>query len=179
MGNRKGGDGGSRIYLAIMVSGLAVLAAMVAYVQLAPAKKIPPEMRRPEANRPAPPREVQVPQPRFEDGELKFDTTRLETKPGEDPMVAALNGFLRASRIASEEARCVGVRREGDVAVLEFSAPFAQTYGSEDEQALLAGIARTLRQFPGVRRFRLTTGGKPLDSIGNIDLSEPLALSDF
>ncbi|MCX7799351.1 MAG: GerMN domain-containing protein [Fimbriimonadales bacterium] len=179
MGGRKSGEGGSRIYLGILVAGLAVLAAVAAYVQLAPAKRVPPEMRRPEAGRPGPAREVQVPQPRFEDGELKFDSKSLMTKPGEDPAVAALNGFLRASRIAPQEARCVAVRREGDVAVLDFSAPFAQTYGSEDEQALLAGIAKTLRQFPGIQRFRLAVDGKPLDSLGNIDLSEPLALSDF
>jgi hypothetical protein len=61
MGNRKSGDGGARLYLAIMVVGLVVLAAVAAYVQLAPATKIPPEMRRRTPDQAETRREVQVP----------------------------------------------------------------------------------------------------------------------
>ncbi len=181
MGNRKGADGGSRLYLAIIAFGLAVLAGVAAYVQLAPATKVPPEVRRDDSARSASPatRDVRVLTPRYEDGDLRFDSKPLQARPGEEPMQAAINGFLEGAKITPPDAKCLSVRRQGDLAVLDFSGPFGQTYGAEDEQALLSGIAKTLAQFPEVKRFQVTVEGKPIETLGNIELTEPLAISEF
>lgn len=181
MGRTKRADGGSRLYLAIIVVGLAVLAAVAAYVQLAPAKKVPEAIRRAESADRAvrPSQEVNVLTPRYEDGDLKFESKPLRTERGQDPMLAAINGFLAEAKVAPAEAKCRSARREGDLVVLDFSAAFGQTYGAEDEQTLLGGIANTLAQFPGVKRFRITVEGRPIETLGNIELTDPLAISDF
>lgn len=181
MGRTKRADGGSRIYLAIIVIGLAVLAAIAAYVQLAPAKKVPEAIRRTELGGQATQqaKEVRVLTPRYEDGNLRFDSRPVRPEPGQDPVMAAINGFLSEARVAPPEAKCLSARREGDLVTLDFSAPFGQTYGAEDEQTLLGGIAKTLAQFPGVERFRITVEGRPIETLGNIDLTDPLAISDF
>ncbi|HCD99804.1 MAG TPA: hypothetical protein DER07_02040 [Armatimonadetes bacterium] len=181
MGRTKRADGGSRLYLAIIVVGLAVLAAIAAYVQLAPATKVPEAIRRTESSGQAtqPPKEVRVLTPRYEDGNLRFESKPIRPERGEDPMLAAINGFLAEAKVAPPEAKCRSARREGDLVVLDFSAAFGQTYGAEDEQTLLGGIAKTLAQFPGVKRFRITVEGRPIETLGNIELTDPLAISDF
>jgi spore germination protein GerM len=158
-----------------MLVGAAVLASVVHYVKDSPAASVPPERHRSQED-PAQglrsPDKVTVYRPRYEGDDLVFDKTTKATKE-EDPKVFALNEYLKSLPMVPKEARVRSVKVKAGVATVDFTAAFATTYGTEDEQTVVKGLLTTLGQFEDVNEAVLTVEGRPLDTLGHLDLAGP------
>lgn len=163
------------------VAVLGVCAALVGgltyYVAAGPGRQVPDELKRPdkaEQDKGGPTEGVTVLKPKFEkDGSLGFDKRTHTPSPGQDPMVAAVNEYLKGVPAVPKDAQLLSAKVEGGIAMLNFNTAFASGYGTEDEQAIVNGVLASMAQFPGVSQVQFMVDGKPLDSLGNIDLSGP------
>lgn len=111
--------------------------------------------------------------PKYEGYDLKFETRNATVPSGQDPRVFAVNEYLKASNVAPADSQLLSITIEGSTATLDFNSAFNQTYGTDDERTLLNGILRTLGQFPQIEKALFTINGKPFETMGNIDLTEP------
>jgi spore germination protein GerM len=80
---------------------------------------------------------------------------------------------LHARGLGDKSARVIGIDVRNGTAFLAFNPAFEQTYGTSDEGIVLNGILRTLSQFPEIEKVQFEIDGKPMDTLGNIDLSQP------
>ena len=183
MSNRKTNGPSNAGVLATAVLALAVVGGLAYYVKQSPAGNIPHEElkpdRRPQDAAPAQRSPQQTDTaviftPRFEGATLHFEHTEVPVPAGEDPMVFAINEYLKLSDIADAGARLLSVRVDDGTATLNFSGQFAQTQGSMDEGTLVQGIQRTMGQFEGIRQLVFQAEGKPIESLGHLELSEPI-----
>ena len=181
MANRKPRQPSRAPAVVMLVVALGVVAALAAYIKLAPADRVPQEERRPDAvsdlqggrrSHPAGPT-IDVPIPSFVNGELTFQPSREAVPDGEEPRAYAVNAFLQASRIADSSVRVLGVDLKDGIARLDFSDGFEQSQGSMDEATLVKGIRAALGQFPDVQSVEFYVSGKRVDELGHLDLSEP------
>lgn len=185
MASKKQKKSGSPM-IALMVVGLLGLGALAAYVKFGGADKVPQEVRRveslqkrdPAAQKDVTPTEqtvsVDLFTPSRESEELKFSKHQSDVPAGEDPRLFALNHFLQVSKIADPKAKAVGIQVKDGVALIDVSPEFNQTYGTFDEEAMLKGMGTTLAQFKEIERFQFFVEGKPITTLGNVDLSEPI-----
>jgi spore germination protein GerM len=81
-----------------------------------------------------------------------------------------------ASNPIPEGTRLLGLTVENGLATVDLSREFQDNFvgGSQGEALVVGTILRTLGQFPEVRRIRILVEGKPIDSLGHLDLSGPL-----
>lgn len=180
MSKANGGESGSRTYLSLVVVGLLVLIGVAIYVQFAPAKKVPEDLRiRNDSGQAEKADDVKVFTPEYNDGNLKFEQKPTHSPEGQDPVVFAINGFLQSSKVAAPDAKCLSAKQQGDTMILDFNAPFHQTYGTEDEQTLLVGLGKTVGQFKGVRKVQILVEGKPIETLGNVELTVPVPINGF
>lgn len=170
--------------------GVCVVGGLAAYIQTTPnAREMPQSERRATrgdtprtatteaAGQDRPKGRVEVLKPEYVDGDLRYTKSSAQTPRGQDERVFAVNEFLRATGLMPGGARAVSCVVEGGVATIEFSPEFDQTYGTEDERTIVDGVLRALAQFEGVRSVQFQVGGKPMETLGNIDLSRPLKIS--
>lgn len=111
--------------------------------------------------------------PKYDEGGLKFDRKEGSVPAGGDAKVQVVNDYLDKIPAVPKEAQLIDVKMEGTTAVLNFNDAFRSGYGTEDEQIIVKGILTALAQFPEVQTALFKINGQPLDSLGNIDLSEP------
>lgn len=169
------------LFAATVVAGLAM------YVKLAPADKVPAQEHRDNAvSRPAPQIDVTTKRSGAIDGRVevfaaqpdgdgvKFTSRTVAVPDGEDAKTFAVNEFLKSSNIPDTDARLLSVSVEDRVAKLYFNAAFEGGYGTMDEGVLLEGLGRSLGQFAEVDKFEIFVDGKPLDSLGNVELESGL-----
>lgn len=152
---------------------------MGAYVLTTPdAQKVPVPLRRETSRRPKAPisSSVNVMMPEIKGGQLRL-SKRSETAPkGEDPRIFVVNEYLRQLHekgLGDSKARAIGIDLMDGVAHISFNPAFEQTYGTDDEGVILNGIAASLGQFPDIEKIQYEVEGKPMDSLGNVDLTEP------
>jgi len=112
-------------------------------------------------------------EPVSDSGQLHFAKKAVEVPDGEDAKVFVVNQFLQDTKIADPGARLLSVDIQSGVASLYFNGAMNQTHGTDDESALLNGILTNLGQFPDVRNVLFYAQGKPIESFGNVDLTEP------
>lgn len=72
--------------------------------------------------------------------------------------------------------RLRGVKLEGGVATVDFSQELVRNFGggSAGELMLVYSLVNSLTQLPGVHAVRLSVEGKPLETLGHLDLTEPV-----
>lgn len=149
--------------------------------------------RKPGA-RPAPPqppqkKETVVPKPdtvkvyrvAVEDNQTKLRPTEKVVPQGQDPAETALRCLIEQgnkSDLANpipEGTRLLGFEVEGDLATVNLSREFRDNFagGSEEEGLTIGAILRTLGQFPNIKRVVFLVEGKPLETLGHLDLSGP------
>lgn len=175
MARRKKSKSGDKSVWALLALGVGVVGALAAYVKFTPADRVPEPLRRPSvaARQPAPKAsEVWVFAPHPQGVEVGFDRTLMPVPQGDDPKVYATNEFLSKSKIAPEEARLVSAQVVEGEAQLHFNRAFDTTYGTTDEAALIQGLQRTFGQFSEVASLRFYVEDTPMETTGNIDLSE-------
>ncbi len=165
----------ARLAWPLLLVSVVATGALAHYVLNSPKTPVepPPSVRQKLADKAATPREsVRVPTPIYQDDTLRFKSETRKTTAGVDPRVEAVNAFLAQVKAVPRDARLVSVKVSNGTATLDFTDAFRQTYGTEDEQVVLNGLLETLKQFEEIRYVRLTAGGEPIDSLGNVDLTE-------
>lgn len=188
MASKKQKKSGSPM-IALMAVGVLGLGALAAYVKFGGADKVPTEVRRVESlQKKDPPAgktaheettqktTVELFTPSRDSEELKFTKHQSDVPEGEDARLFALNHFLRESKIADPKAKVVGIQVKDQVALIDASPEFNQTYGTFDEEAILKGISITLAQFKDIEKVQFFVEGKPVTTLGNVDLSEPISV---
>lgn len=60
------------------------------------------------------------------------------------------------------------------IATLSFNPAFESGYGTDDERTMIEGLQRTMGQFTDVQKIEIVVDGKNIESLGNIEISEPL-----
>jgi hypothetical protein len=177
-------NSGTKAIWVLLLIGVAGAAALAAYVRLTPAQHVPPEMRAAPHDtvaskvdrRPADQERthVDILTPEVSGTDLHLKTQRQQVPQGENPMTYAVNQFLKNSHIVDDKAKAIGVQVKAGVAYIDFTPSFRQTYGSLDERTLLQGICTTLGQFPNVNKVQFQVDGQPLESLGNVELTDPI-----
>lgn len=175
----------------VILFSVGALAASMAYVITGPYRQLQRPSQEAEAasggvKDPAPPAEQQVKTddpkrtqpvvkvtPKFNNGELKFQTSASKARPGTNAYVDVVNDFLEQVPAVPKEARLISVKMEGGVAMLDFSPEFNRTYGTDDERTVVNGVLAALAQFNEIKRVQFLAGGKPIETLGSIDLTEP------
>lgn len=173
MSTRKGG--GIAWKGALLLALTLITAGLVLYVKYGlPGWKPTPESAQTEQKAPQdkPPLQVTVPVPKAKDGTVEWSTTTVQGIDGEDPVVTAVNAFLASTSIAAKDARLLNVSYQGGVIVLNFSAAFARTYSTDDENTLLRGIFRAVQENSNAKSIRFLVDGRPLETLGGYDLTE-------
>ena len=182
MSNPKGPS--NRILLAVSLFTVMVVGGLAAYVKLAPADKVPAEEHRDQlSQKPAPQvditakrtdsevTDVFVYTPRASGETTVFEGELVAVPAGVDAKVFAVNKFLEVSKIVEPTARLLSVSVEDGVAKLSFNAAFEGGYGSGDEGVLIEGLSRSLGQFKEISKYEVFVDGKPLDSLGSVELA--------
>lgn len=156
--------------IAAILGALIVLAGVTSYALLSP-RQIPQELSRNQQIEK--PRQVTQLTPKYDTGNLTFEESKAVAPAGVDPMVQVINDYLAKVPAVPKEAKLLDVKMEGPTAVLNFNSAFRAGYGTEDEQIIVQGVLSSLAQFSEVQNVLFKIEGQPLESLGNIDLSEP------
>lgn len=79
------------------------------------------------------------------------------------------------SGIFPEPVRLLGVSVDGNVAAVDFSAELRDfRSGSAGEIMLIYSVVNTLTEWPGIEAVRFLVAGEPIDTLGHLDLTEPV-----
>ena len=159
------------LYIGIIC--MAFAAGIGTYIVQSPGRNVREEVKSSVETKPDNSSEVKVYSPRYEGDKLKLDPGIQHTIKDEDPKVFAINAFLKTLKVVPKDAVAKTCIVANGTATIDFSPAFETSYGTEDEQTILKGIMTTMSQFKGVKFVKMTVGGKTLESIGNVDLTEP------
>ncbi len=182
MSNPKGPS--RKALFVVTLVAVTMVGSLAAYVKLTPADKVPAAEHRDTIAQRNEPKidikshrvgseasEVLVFAPKANGDSVSFESSKVAVPVGEDPHVFAVNEFLRISQIVEPSAKLLSVSVEDGIAKLSFNAAFEGGYGSGDEQVLIEGLTRSLGQFNDVTKFEILVDGKPLDSLGSVELA--------
>ena len=150
----------------VLVLAAVVVLGIAAYVKFAPADEIPVEEETLVDG------SVTLVIPTYDEN-LDFRSEPVKVPEGVDQTVFAVNLFLDQL----DDVGSGGVERielNNGIASVYFSSEFRRSYGTEDEQILVNGLLVTLGQFPEIDFVKFYAGGRPLETFGNIDLTDPL-----
>lgn len=149
-----------------------------AYVLTTPiAQHVPPALRR--ATKVAakePDNEMRVVPHASASGGTKFDTAAIKFPPGVDHRVYLVNDFLgqlHGKGLGNPDAKAIGIDVRDGTAYLDFNRAFDQSTGTSDEGTILNGILLVLGQYPDIDNVQFEVEGKPMESLGNVDLTTP------
>lgn len=167
----------------LLVASLSV-GALSVYAGRSPANKVPAEARRTErlpehqgdksANK-AKEGQVSVPQPEYDkDGNRTFNNISRPVPAGQDKYQFALNTYLESTKITSNAARVTSASLQGDTLVVTFSPEIMGGYGSEDESTLINGLLLTAGQFDEVQKMVFKIGDDEIDSLGHVEIANPM-----
>ena len=162
----------SKAPLVVGILGLALVGTLAAYIVNSPGRVVdePAQSRGASNSKPA---DVKVYTPSYEKGELKLKSTSTKPVEKQDPHVLAVNSFLEQLKMVPKDARLLSCKVSEGTATLDFSPAFETTYGTEDEQTVLKGVLTTMGQFDDVKGVRFTVAGRGLETLGNVDLTQP------
>ncbi len=155
-------------------------------------QRIGSPIREPEApptaqREPTPPpteektREVKVFRVVVENNEPRLKSS-VQSVPDGDPIRSALSKLVEQGSNGGtvnpipKGTKLLGVEVKDGLAKVDFSREFRDNFagGSEGEALVIAVILRTMDQFDEVKKVQILVEGKPIDSLGHADLSEPL-----
>jgi len=131
------------------------------------------------------PKKVKVYRVAVENNQPKLRATESDVRPGESPPEAALRRLIEQGDTADlanpipKGTRLLGLKVEDGLATVNLSREFRDNFsgGSEAEGLTIGAILRTLGQFPEIKRVLFLIEGKPLDTLGHLDLLGPQDVS--
>lgn len=108
----------------------------------------------------------------------------IDLNTGEDPVKFTFQSMVEEVDTADlanpipEGTKLIGLTVENELLSLNFSREFIDNFpgGSENESLLINSILKTAAQFPNIRKVKLSVDSKPVDTLGHLDLSEPLGV---
>jgi len=189
---KKGGSSGGRAVVSFMMLGALGVAGFAAYVHFVPAAHhIPEELRQPSVtidSTPAPSRNhVRHPSrdevsgryegddlliPKIVDGKVVLEPSVERPPDGVKPIVWMANQTLQSLKV--EDGKAIGVDVKERNALIDFTPDVEQGFGSTEEGNLLKALQTAMGQFPEVDTFQLVVDGKPLTTLGQVDITDPI-----
>jgi spore germination protein GerM len=114
-----------------------------------------------------------------------LEPVTVDIKPGNGIEEAALlcmikqKGTAHTANPIPEGTRLIGLTIRKHLATVNLSREFSANFsgGSDAESMTIGAILHTLGQFPRIKRVRLLVEGKPIASLGHLDLSGTLDVS--
>ncbi|MHB0912703.1 MAG: GerMN domain-containing protein [Armatimonadota bacterium] len=114
--------------------------------------------------------------------QFKLRPVGIEVSPGEYGPETAIRSLLRQgdspklTNIIPNGTRLISFGVKGGLATVNLSREFRDNFsgGSETEALMVGALLRTLGQFHGIEWVQLHIEGKPIDTLGHLDLSAPL-----
>lgn len=158
------------ILLACAVVGVGI----VAYIKMAPADVVPREVQNEQQTGGE---GVQLLTPYYADDELRFKNEPAEVPKDVDRHVFAVNAYLRATKFVPQDAVLKTCTIENGLATLDFNSAFFTNYGTADESTVLNGILAVMGQFKDVSYVKIIVDGGTIDTLGNMDLIDPLPVT--
>jgi lipoprotein-anchoring transpeptidase ErfK/SrfK len=175
MGKTKRDTPGAGPLIVLGVVAALILGVLIYYVKSSPIADLKPTA--PDRN--APHVTVRIPVIKRAGPDPRFDMEVRQMQAGADPVIESVNAFLEATHIVQPEARLVSAKVEGDNITLDFTTNFNQSYGTDDEAMLIKGIMRALNSNCRSKTATFTAGGKPIETLGNIDITGPQKIRDW
>ncbi|HXH61138.1 MAG TPA: GerMN domain-containing protein [Fimbriimonadaceae bacterium] len=163
------------LIIAVVVVCAVVAVGLFAYVRNAPKDEIPPKTV--TVDRQQGGQGVTLLTPYYKNDELAFKSEPAKVPPNVDPHVFVINSYLRSVKAVPEKALLVTCTVKDGVALLDFNKDFDTTYGTFDESTIINGIAAVMGQFQNVSYVRFLSEGKPIETLGNADLTEPVEVT--
>ncbi len=170
-----------RIFATVVV----LAACVVLGVNLARQHKEPtpaPEPK-PQVQAPAqtPKKTVKVYSVEVKDNRSKLKASEAEIPASANPIKAALEKLIAqgdgkdSANPIPKGTRLLGLKVRKGLATVNLSHEFRDNFtgGSEAEGLTMGAFLRTLSQFPEVKQVEFMVEGKPLDTLGHLDLSGP------
>ena len=80
-----------------------------------------------------------------------------------------------------KDVKCLGVKTVNGVATVDFNDAIKTVknqLGSSGQLLLVASLADTLTEFTDINAIRIAVNGKPLQVLGELDLSDPVGRSE-
>jgi hypothetical protein len=157
--------------------GLAGGGLLAAYIKYSPgASRVPSSMHRQTTTDPG---KVKVSHSHFDANNGVTTNNSDETVPsGEDPKVFAINESIHKLAFVAKDAKVLGVDVRDGTAFLDFNKAFDGGYSSAQGGQVLQGVMDTLKQFTEIKQAQFEIDGKPLDSLGEVDTSQPVPITD-
>lgn len=121
------------------------------------------------------------------------DNNQLVLKPleitinaSDEPVEAVMQAFVEQQDTADlgnpipDGTRIESVKVDGDLAEINFSKEFVDGFsgGSDEESLLIKAITKTVGQFDHIHKIMLKADGKPVNTLGHLDISEPIMIDD-
>lgn len=167
--------GDKSLIVSVLLVCAVVAAGVTAYIKFAPADKVVNEVKQTEQQEQLG-GGVRVLTPYYANDDLKFTEKLVDVPPDADPMVFAVNTYLRTVTYVPKDAQVNTVTVYEGIATLDFNAPFETTYGTFDEKTVVDGILATMGQFEDVSFVKFTVEGRQLETLGNLELVDPLGV---
>lgn len=112
---------------------------------------------------------VQV--PKFESGAIAASQS-VQVPEGVEPHKFVAEQVVKGA--LTSEVRVLGVDIRNRVATINFGSEVTNGMGSDEESNLIKGLQTAFGQFPNVDRIEIYREGEPVDSLGHIDLTDPI-----
>lgn len=110
--------------------------------------------------------------PAVVNNEVKLSTPAGKVPEGIQPEVFVVNQTLASLGI--DKARATGVDIHSGVAMMDFNPSLMKGYGTIEEGNLIKALQLALGQFKAIEKFQIIVEGKPIETLGNIDLTSPV-----
>lgn len=110
------------------------------------------------------------------EGDITFEKHTEKVPAGEDKYVYSINRFLQEGNLVGPAAKALSAKLNGDTLTIDFSPELLSGYSSTDEGTIVNGITTAAGQFPEVNKVQITVEGQPIDSLGHLELAQPLPI---
>jgi hypothetical protein len=167
----QGGIGRSFLWF-LAGAALALFLVLFWYVKVGPPSDLKPKDQNLSPQPPAPKSYAFIPKVTFQDGEPHWELHKEEIQNNADPLLEAINRFLKESGIAPK-AKLTAVRARGKQAELYFENLFEQSYGTDNDSLLLEGIFKAIKENSSFETVFFLESGKPAQTLGNLDVEGP------
>ena len=167
--------------IVVVLAACIGLGAYLAVNQRPQPKPSPPPPSHPVKKPAEAPTKVKTYRVAVENNRTVLRPTEIEVKAGEDPAEGALKKLIEQGDSADlanpipKGTRLLSFKFKDDLVTVDFSREFKDNFtgGSAEEGATIGAILKTLGQFPKIKRVEFFVEGKPLDTLGHLDLSGP------
>jgi len=167
------------LVIIIILAACVGLGAYLAVNRRAPAPSAKPPASPHQAQVAPAPKRVKVYRVVIENNQPKLRAIEKEVPAGENPAEIALRHLIEEGDNAGlanpipRGTRLLGLEIKDGLATVNLSREFSDNFsgGSEGEGLVVGVILRTLGQFPEIERVRLLVEGRPLETLGHLDLS--------